>query len=167
MMKISVLLLWLCAACAQARQYDRGYRDDERDRGDDLQLVCYGQAEKMVAESRSGYQWNPDKHKYEPTSEVTTGKRDFDSALNISIHGDRGQIRIPKDLIPPLNSGGRDGWWDLDDLMVGHNEVRGRFKLNGLNRPSLVIDRRSGTITVDGMIKFNGRCDQDSGHRRF
>lgn len=172
-MKLAVFFLALTATCANAQQYERErpegrrYPDDERNYGDDLQLVCYGQAEKMVAENRSGYQWNPDTHKYEPKSEVTTGKRSFDSAVNVSIQGDRGRIRIPKDLIPPLNSGGSDGWWDLDDLMVGHNEVRGRFKLNALNRPSLVIDRRNGTITVDGLIKFNGRCDQDSGHRRF
>lgn len=172
-MKIAMCLLALAATCAHAQQYDRDrsdgrrYQDDERYQGDDLQLVCYGQAEKTVAENRSGYQWNADKHKYEEKSEVTTGKRNFDSAVNVSIQGNQGRIRMPKDLIPPLNSGGSDGWWNLDDMMVGHNEIRARFKLNGLNRPSLVIDRRNGTITVDGMIKFNGRCDQDSGHRRF
>lgn len=175
-MKLAIVVLALCATAAQAQQDERAdrYRADDRNsagddryRGDDLQLVCYGQAEKIVAETRSGYQWNPGTHKYEPKSEVTTGTRDFDSAVNVSIHDDRGRIRIPKQLIPPLHSGGQDGWWDIDDLIVGHNEIRGRFRLNGLNKPSLSIDRRTGTITVDGMIKFNGRCDQDSGHRRF
>ena len=66
-----------------------------------------------------------------------------------------------------INSGGSDGWWDIEELAVGHDQIRGRFRLNGLNRPTLLIDRRNGTITVDGMIKFNGRCEQDSGHRRF
>lgn len=168
-MKTALLCLALVAGAAHAQQYDRddrGRRDDGY-RGDDLQLVCYGQAEKTVAENRSGYQWNSDSHKYEQKSELTTGRRSFDSAVNVSIHEGRGSIRMPKDLIPPLNSGGRDGWWELDDLMVGHDEIRGRFRLNGMNRPSLFIDRRNGTITVDGMIKFNGRCDADSGHRRF
>lgn len=86
---------------------------------------------------------------------------------SILIHGDQGRIRMPKGLIPPMHSGGHDGWWTLDDLIVGHNEVRAKFRLNGLNRPNVVINRRSGTISVDGMIKFNGRCEQDSGHRRF
>ena len=67
----------------------------------------------------------------------------------------------------PSNSGGSDGWWDIDELLVGHNEIRGRFRLNALNRPTLNIDRRSGAITVEGMIAFNGRCEMDSGHRRF
>ena len=163
-MKPPLLCLLLVASIGHARQYDR---DDRPRSGDDLQLVCYGQAEKTVAERRAGYQWNATTHKYEPTSELTTGRRSFDSAVNVSIHDGRGSIHMPNDLIPPLNSGGRDGWWELDDLIVGHDEIRGRFRLNGMNRPSLLIDRRNGTITVDGMIKFNGRCDADSGHRRF
>lgn len=146
----------------ERRDYDRG-----NDRGDDIQLVCFGMAEQPTAETRNGYQWNPNTHKYEPKSEVVTGRRDFDTSVNISIHDDRGRIRMPQRLIPPLNSGGSDGWWDIDDLMVGHNEIRGRFRLNGMNRPTLVIDRRSGSIAVDGLIKFNGRCEADSGHRRF
>jgi len=168
MKKIAALFLALVASTSHARQDDRDdRRDDDRDRGDDIQLVCYGQAEKIVTESRSGVQWNQDTHKYEPKSELTTGRRDFDTSVNVSIHDDRGRIRIPKQLIPPLHSGGNDGWWDIEDIIVGHNEIRGRFRLNALNRPTIVIDRRTGTMTVDGMIKFNGRCDADSGHRRF
>ena len=180
-------LAFLCAAfAANAQQYERNdrpraddrrqvddRRDDRRDEryedgdGDDIQLMCFGQAENTRLESRSGVQWNPSTHRYEEKSEVLAGKHDFDTGVTISIHGEQGRIRIPKQLIPPLNSGGNDGWWNIDDLLVGHNEIRGRFRLNALNRPTISIDRRSGMITVDGMIKFNGRCDQDTGHRRF
>ncbi len=163
-------VLTLFAVTAHAQQYDPPRADDrrfDRDRGEDIQLVCYGQAEKTTVENRSGFQWNPDKHKYEEKQEVTTGKRDFDTAINVSIHGDAGRIHMPKQLIPPMHSGGSGDWWDIDELIVGHNEIRGRFRLNALNRPTVVIDRRSGMLTVDGMIKFNGRCDADDGHRRF
>lgn len=142
-------------------------RDRDRYRGDDIQLVCYGGAEKIVAESRSGYQWDDQQHKFVPKMSVETGRRDFDTSINVSIHENAGDIRLPKSLIPPLHSGGRDGWWPIEDLIVGHDEIRGRFQLNGLNRPSLVINRRNGTLTIDGMIKFSGRCDPDDGHRRF
>lgn len=148
------------------RDYERGSRSDRRYR-DDVQLTCYGTAEKTTLETRSGYQWNADKHKYEPKSELYNGRQDFDTAVHVSIHDDQGHIRIPKQLIPPLNSGGSDGWWTIEDMIVGHDEIRGRFRLNGFNRPTMTIDRRSGTIVVDGMITFNGRCEQDSGHRRF
>ena len=53
------------------------------------------------------------------------------------------------------------------DLVVGHDDIRGPFQLNSLNRPTVMINRRSGVITVDGIIQFSGRCDADDGHRRF
>ncbi len=118
-------------------------------------------------QSHSGYEWNADTHKYEQKSTVETGKTNFDTAVTVSIQGEAGQIKLPSQLIPPIHSGGNDGWWQIEDLIVGHNEIRGRFHLNGLNKPTLVINRRSGVMTIDGMIKFSGRCDPDSGHRRF
>lgn len=179
-MKLLPAVLLFAALAANAQQYERENRsraddrrqmDDRRgdrdDDVDDIQLVCFGQAENTRVENRSGVQWNPDKHRYEEKSELVTGRNDFDAAVNISIHGEQGQIRLPKQMIPPLHSGGADGWWNIDDLLVGHNEIRGRFRLNGLNRPNISIDRRSGAITLDGILKFNGRCEQDSGHRRF
>lgn len=164
MHKTLFAILACCAFDVGAAQMERG---DSRYRDDDIQLVCFGEAEKPTAETRTGYAWNPEHHRYEPKSEIVSGRRDFDTAVNVSIHGEEGRIRIPKQLVPPLHSGGSDGWWDIDDLVVGHDDIRGRFRLNGLNRPSLMIDRRSGAIVVDGLIKFNGRCESDGGHRRF
>lgn len=175
-MKLLPLVLILCAVGANAQQfdpYDRPRADDSRqydDRrgGDDIQLVCFGQAENTQFENRSGVQWDASKHRFEEKAEIVSGKHDFDAAVNISIHDERGRIRLPKQMIPPMHSGGSsDGWWDLEDMIVGHNEIRARFRLNALNRPNVSIDRRSGAITLDGILKFNGRCDPDSGHRRF
>ena len=36
-----------------------------------------------------------------------------------------------------------------------------------MNQSNIRIDRRSGVITLDGILSFNGRCEQDRGHRRF
>ena len=58
-------------------------------------------------------------------------------------------------------------WWPIDELIVDHDEIRGKFRLNGLNQPRLSISRMNGAITIDGMIKFSGRCDADQGHRRL
>ncbi|KQV80919.1 hypothetical protein ASD15_13605 [Massilia sp. Root351] len=164
-MKALTALLFIAVAAGHVHAQDRD--DDRRERRDDIQLVCYGGAEKLTVETHSGYQWNAEKHKYEPKSTVETGKASFETAVNVSIHGDQGSIKMPKQLVPPINSGGDHGWWDLDDLIVGHDEIRARFRLNGLNKPTLTINRVSGVITVEGMIKFNGRCEQDTGHRRF
>jgi len=140
------------------------YRDE---RGDDIQLVCYGGAEKPTTEFHSGYEWDSQQHKYAPKQSVETGRSNFQATINVSIRGDRGDIQLPKSLIPPLHGDTTNGWWAIDDLVVGHDEIRGKFRLNGLNQPQLSINRRSGAITIDGMIKFSGRCDADEGHRRF
>lgn len=169
MTAISSLLIAMTLA-AQAGQYapvEWHERAEPAGRGDDIQLVCYGEAEKIVMENRSGMEWDYDKHKYVQKSTLETGKSHFDTAVNVSIEGSAGQIRLPNQLIPPIHGDSSNGWWDLMDLVVGHDEIRGRFQLNGLNRPSVVINRRSGVITVDGLIKFSGRCDADDGHRRF
>jgi hypothetical protein len=169
-MTITSSILIAMAFVAQAGQYEPSGQYDRSEsagRGDDIQLVCYGEAEKITMENHSGMEWDNDKHKYVQKSTVETGKSRFDTAVNVSIHGSAAQIRLPKQLIPPIHADSSNGWWDVMDLIVGHDEIRGRFQLNALNRPTLVINRRSGVITVDGMIKFSGRCDADDGHRRF
>lgn len=95
-MKVRTLLyaLALLAPCA-AHAQDRD-REDERDRRNDIQLVCYGGAEKPVAEYRSGYEWDAQQHKYVPRQGVELGKSDFQATLTISIHGERGDIQLPK-----------------------------------------------------------------------
>lgn len=164
-MPVSPRLLFTLAllAAATAHADDRG-RDD---RGEDIQLVCYGGAEKPATEYRSGVEWDAKQHKYVPKQSVELGKSDFQATLNVSIHGDRGQIQLPKSLVPPINSGSDHGWWDLDDLIVGHDEIRGKFRLNGMNQPRVSINRMNGSIVIEGLIKFSGRCDADEGHRRF
>ncbi|MGV8870436.1 MAG: hypothetical protein ACOH2S_26295 [Janthinobacterium svalbardensis] len=140
----------------------------EQARGEDIQLQCYGQAEKTTLQSRSGYEWDEKQHKFVPKLGWETGKTNQDASIVVSIHDDQGSIHIPKSLIPPLNSGGSDdGWWRINDLIVGHNQIRGRFQLNGLNKPTLSIDRRSGDMTIEGLMTFNGRCEADDGHRKF
>jgi hypothetical protein len=153
--------LFLMAASAADDGNDRYYR------GEDIQLTCYGGAQKTTVETHSGYEWDRDKHKYEPTTTLENGKSNFDTAITVAIEGDRGSINLPKSLVPPINSGSNNGWWDIDNLNVSHDEIRGQFKLNGMNQPRLVINRRSGVMTIDGMIKFSGRCEVDDGHRKF
>ncbi len=171
-MKAAFILCALAFAGSAAAQSDDHYREDRRDERrdeprDDIQLVCYGGAEKPSTEYRSGYEWDARQHKYVPKQSVEIGKSDFQATLNVSIHGGRGDIQLPRSLIPPLHGDNNSGWWPIDELIVGHDEIRGKFRLNGLNQPRLSISRMNGAITIDGMIKFSGRCDADQGHRRF
>lgn len=159
--------VWSLAAVALLGANDGGYDYGRQDAQYDLQLVCYGEGTKPVTETHSGYQWNDDTHKYDYSTRVESNTAHVNTAVTVSLHDGSGRVHLPKQLIPPLHSGDDEGWWNLDKLSVGHDDIRATFRVNALNKPTLHIDRRSGMITIDGGFQFEGRCEADEGHRRF
>lgn len=137
---------------------------------DTLNLVCVGEGEMMGSEYTNRLEWDKYDHKYRAKSGYETRMKNFESAVTIQIQGNDGRIRLPKKLIPPLHSGGDDQhWWQLDDIRVTQDEIRAGYRLNGMNKPSIRIDRGSGLISIKGFGQgFTGRCDKiDEGTRRF
>jgi hypothetical protein len=128
------------------------------DRGDSLTLICWGEGRKPDIDVSNGYVWDDRRHKFAPRTYVESGTRDFDSEVQVEIHGDWGRIHLTGHLIPPIHSGGNDGWWDLENVRVGHGRIKARYRLNGLNQPRVDIDRSSGRIRIDGIEKFRGEC---------
>ncbi|WP_245653416.1 hypothetical protein [Sphingomonas pituitosa] len=125
-----------------------------------LTLICWGEGQKPGSSYRSGYVWNDRTHRYESYSAVESGTQRFDSTVQVELWGDGGRIRLAGKLIPPIHSGGRDGWWDLDDVRMTRDRITAQYRLNGLNKPRVDIDRRIGRIAIDGIEKFRGSCDQ-------
>lgn len=135
-----------------------------------INLICTGRGEAMKGGYTSSLEWDRYDHKYRPKSGYETQMRGFESAVTLQIDGEDGRIRLPEKLIPPLNSGGdHQHWWQLNDVIVGQNEIRASYRLNGLNKPKLKIDRQTGEISIKGTGQdFSGICDRvDPGQRRF
>jgi len=136
----------------------------------ELGLVCFGDGSKTGFASGTTWNWNHDRDRYESGNYTETRREVFDASLTIQTWPGGGRIRLPKSLIPPINSRGDQGWWDLRDVSVTPDTIRASYRLNGMNKPRLTIDRRSGRITVEGMSNygFRGTCDM-IGHepRRF
>ncbi len=136
----------------------------------DLGLVCFGDGSKTGIASGTTWTWNRDRDRYEYGTYNTTRTEVFDASLMVQTWDGGGRIRLPRSLIPPINSRGNSGWWDLYDMSVSPDVIRATYRLNGLNKPRIVIDRRSGRITVQGTASygFRGTCDM-IGHepRRF
>lgn len=142
------------------------------DRGDaELALVCFGDGQRPQAASSSGWTWNSDRRRYDYGTRTQLTQEHFDASLMLQFWGDSGRIRLPKKLIPPIHSRGQDDWWTLDNVAIGRDTITGSYRLNGLNKPRLTVDRRSGRITVIGMADyaFRGTCDLvgDASQRRF
>ena len=136
----------------------------------DLGLVCFGDGSKNGIASGTTWTWNRDRDRYESSQYSQSTTEVFDASLMVQVWDGGGRIRLPRSLIPPLNSRGDKGWWDLSDVSIGSDLIRGTYRLNGLNKPKVTIDRRSGRITVQGLASygFRGTCDV-IGHepRRF
>lgn len=138
--------------------------------GDAINLICTGGGNKLTTAPATTLEWDKYDHKYRTKTEYQTASRAFETAVTVQIQGNDGRIRLPDTLIPPINAGGdHQHWWQLDDVIVGENEIRAQYRLNGLNKPKVRIDRTTGMITIKGTGQdFSGRCDKvDAGERRF
>ncbi|MGJ5632411.1 hypothetical protein [Nostoc sp. CALU 1950] len=135
-----------------------------------LTLICYGEGRKPSLESRNSYEWNSRRHRYELQNRVESSTKEFDSEVQVEIRNMQGKIHLGGRLIPPINSGGTNGWWNLKDLRVTPEQITGKYQVNGLNHPRVEIDRRSGRIAINGIERFRGTCDSgdwSSGRTRF
>ena len=127
----------------------------------DLGLVCFGDGSRNGIASGTTWTWNAARDRYEYGRYNTSTTEVFDASLMVQTWAGGGRIRLPRTLIPPINSRGDNGWWELYDVAVGPDTIRATYRLNGLNKPKVVIDRRSGRITVQGIASygFRGQCD--------
>ena len=144
---------------------DAGYNDPAS-----LVLVCYGAGNRPSVTTAPRYDWNRSKHKWEWGSDVVSTNEGFNSDVQIELYGDQGRIHLGPKLVPPIHSGGHEGWWDLENLMVTPDRITASYRLNGLNHPKISIDRRSGRIQLKGQTDFSGQCDignWGAGQRRF
>jgi hypothetical protein len=146
---------------------DPSYRPDDGDNREHIALICYGEGERLSSEQKSGYEWDSDKRRYKPRSGYELTTQDYDTSVTVQIDGEVGRIRPAKNMLPPLHSDSDGGWYNLSSLSVSRDMIRAQFKLNGLNRPKLSIDRRSGRITLEGLTTFHGTCDPLDADRRF
>ncbi|WP_380780026.1 hypothetical protein [Sphingomonas sp. R86520] len=126
-----------------------------------LGLVCFGDGSKSGIARGTAWTWNRDRDRYEYGTYNQTTREVFDASLMVQTWDGGGRIRLPRSLIPPINSRGNNGWWDLYDVVSGPDVIRATYRLNGLNKPRIVIDRRTGRITVQGTASygFRGSCD--------
>lgn len=156
-----------CGASSGAQS--RPYPSSERDPGS-LVLVCYGAGTRPTVKSEPSYTWDDKRNKWHEADTVHASTEGFSSDVQIELYGDHGRIHLGAPLVPPINSGGDHGWWELDNLQVGPDRITAGYRLNGMNKPRLTVDRRSGRIDIEGGTSFSGQCDignYGGGQRRF
>ncbi|MES1985930.1 MAG: hypothetical protein V4461_13355 [Pseudomonadota bacterium] len=137
----------------------------------DLGLVCFGDGQRPGVATTYGWSWNSKRDRYDYGNRTEMTSQQFDASVMIQMWDGGGRISLPKKLIPPVHSRGSEGWWDLYDVEAGPDLIRAKYRLNGMNKPTITINRRSGQITIRGLdpYGFRGTCDLIDGddHRRF
>jgi len=136
----------------------------------DLGLICFGEGTRPTVATKYGYTWDYEKGRYVYGDRTELSTQDFDASVTVQFWDGGGRIRLPAKLIPPIHSRGNDGRWELTDVAMGPDTIRATYRLNGLNKPGLTIDRRSGRISIRGSgdYAFSGTCDTaENQQRRF
>lgn len=134
----------------------------------DLKLRCDGVG--TFPEAQSTFASVHGSNGYASGSATTVGRGQIRDRVLVEVSGETARIRLPRALVPAINSGGRDGWWELTKITVGEAEIGGQFRLNPFNKPTVRIDRTTGSIEVQGsfQLSFRGECEiADPAERRF
>jgi len=154
---IALALAAAGATTAGAQRYDDyGYGNDQNS----LTLVCWGEGRRPTTNVSGGYAWDSNRHKFVPHTYLNNTTQEFDSEVQVELHDDWGRIHLTGKLVPAIHSGGNNGWWELENVHVGPDTITARYRLNGLNKPRVEIDRRSGRIKIVGATTFRGECEQ-------
>lgn len=126
---------------------------------DEVHLTCFGDGKKPQTKTYRTFRWDRREHEFDTDYHTYLSDKAFDSMVQIDIVGRSGHIWLPKDLQPPIHSGGDHGWWEIDDLRMSSVRIVGRYRLNGLNKPHIELDRRTGRLEIRGQRSFKGYCE--------
>lgn len=124
---------------------------------ENLHLVCIGGGSASKATSSSAYGMN----NYGDSAWATvTGTRDvgFEDQANVEIVDGVGKIRMPRTMLPLLR-GGKDGWFEIENLKIGDQQITGNAGVNFLNSPKIRIDRMTGILNLNGKAgSYTAQC---------
>ncbi len=124
-----------------------------------LTLTYYGNGTVAANQTHVENRYNFKTKKFESALVTDSGRKSFSGSGSIELNGSNGRIKLPSAMVPLLN-GGNGGWFSINDLWVNEDEITGVVRINGLNKPKLRVDRRSGQLSIEGgLSEFNGQCE--------
>lgn len=111
-------------------------------------LTCVGAGSATKQTSSNAFATN---NYGQSASGVVTSTRDvgFEDQVNIEIVDDVGKIRMPRTMLPRIR-GGKDGWFEIENLKVSEKEITGSAAVSFINSPKLRIDRLTGNVSISG-----------------
>jgi hypothetical protein len=131
-----------------------------------MRLICRGTGERSVM----GLSWGSAFSGRHSASFVGGSSQlsQFGEQMDIDIDGSVAKARVPRRFLPPAH-GGEGGWFAVKDLVITDDAITGKVAINFAQHPNLRIDRRSGSVALDGKVgSFAGQCEKlDPNARAF
>ena len=141
---------------------------------DDLNLICKGEAtvpSNQVSTSSAQVYGNGASVSGTGTNIISKDIQAY-AEIIVKINDDYsfGTIKLPSVMRPPIGGKNIDTW-DLRDLEVNDDEIKGTFKINFLNKPKITISRLTGRIEYKATAwpkNFSGDCEKlDTSLKKF
>lgn len=132
-----------------------------------LQLACRGVGERRVLNGASAIGFGSNGNSFSAFG-TRTSHKDFEDQLDFNLAGGVAKARVPRRFLPPAH-GGDGGWFDVKDLVISDEYISGKVMVNLVNHPNIRLDRRTGTVSLDGKVgSFSGACQKvDPSARAF
>jgi len=126
----------------------------------DITLSCQGQGSVIATQTTTVNQYQPGNPGHNKTGVATTQtRRPYAGTGTVEIKTGMARMRVPDAMVPALMSGGTEGWYPIEELLMEEREITGVVHINFLSQPKLRIDRVSGKINlVGGAGDFSGDC---------
>ena len=142
--------------------------DASQQAGLNLHLVCAVEGTRTFTEDQSVFA-----HSNAGNVEAvgtSTSRGDFQDEVELRLVAGVGQIRLPRQVLPPLH-GGDGGWFDLGELRVTSDDIDAVAKVNFASHPKIHINRVTGVFSLHGKRSdFGGPCtpyDSATVQRKF
>ena len=133
----------------------------------ELHLVCRGETSRNAPQT--GYASAYGSGGYASGSVTVPDREITPDTVSIEVTDAAARVQVPPKMLPPIHGAGHDGWWSLSDLRISDSAITGRYKVNIFNTAKVVIDRRTGALSIDGLTEsFRGICEvADPAARKF
>jgi hypothetical protein len=122
-----------------------------------LHLVCQGVGDREVKHGSSAVVFG--RHGGIGSAFGTSAEQEqFGETMDIDLADGDAKARVPRRFLPALH-GGDGGWFGIKDLVVTDDTITGLVLINITNHPKMRIDRRTGSVNLDGKVgAYTGEC---------
>jgi hypothetical protein len=117
-----------------------------------INLICIGQSAKDQEIGTVGSLLSGESH---------VSRVEVQDSVKFNINPDNsGSAFLPKRLQSTYKEANPDGSFRIVNVMRAQDEMSGKVRLHGMNKPTFRLDRLTGLVTISGSLgSFSGRCE--------